>query len=202
MKILIIDDTVKNRMDALEQLPGHEITFANDFETALLYLANHVDVTEVNNLLKRNGFEPCYPDYQLYSMQLDMMETQDRAHEFHSLIYTAVAESGRLKCQFDMVLTDLYMPASSIGVAENFNPDELVPYGIILALKAVAKKIPKVAIVTCDNHHKGAFLQGLTRGLMYDNFPSLNGTKVIITTGMGNHTKNWKQAFNELMKDE
>ncbi len=58
--------------------------------------------------------------------------------------------------QFDVVLTDLFMPACPDGINKaKFASHEGTekPYGTVFALAALRRGIPMVAIVTSGNHH-------------------------------------------------
>lgn len=63
---------------------------------------------------------------------------------------------------FEVVLTDMMMPMSKETlVPEAFKPDEQVPYGFIVALKASLCGAKFVAMITDSNHHKGAMSAAL-----------------------------------------
>lgn len=63
---------------------------------------------------------------------------------------------------FDVVLTDMMMPMSERGLTrDTFKPTELVPYGIILALKAAHRGAKLVGLLTDTNHHNGAMSKAL-----------------------------------------
>src|SRR3989344_5957034 len=63
---------------------------------------------------------------------------------------------------FETVLVDMMMPAGKTGAAGgNCNPDEQVPYGFVIALRAALRGAKYVAMVTDTNHHKSAMSAAL-----------------------------------------
>lgn len=65
---------------------------------------------------------------------------------------------GFIKQEFDAVLTDLFLPASTRGVfPEILKLEEEIPYGLVLAMLAMRLDIP-VAIVSRDGHHSHPIL--------------------------------------------
>jgi CheY-like chemotaxis protein len=60
-------------------------------------------------------------------------------------------EGERINHTLDVILTDLFLPASKTGVS-NYNGTEEVPYGLVISMTAQRLGIP-VAIVTDTNHH-------------------------------------------------
>ena len=69
---------------------------------------------------------------------------------------------GKEDVAFEAVLTDMMMSAGRSGAASGMcNPNEQVPYGFILALRAALRGVPFVAMVTDTNHHKSAMSAAL-----------------------------------------
>lgn len=63
---------------------------------------------------------------------------------------------------YDVVMTDMNMPMNRDDLADGvWNPSELVPYGLILALRAAKCGAKYVAMVTDTNHHKNAMSNAL-----------------------------------------
>src|SRR3989338_4224046 len=63
---------------------------------------------------------------------------------------------------YDVVLTDLNMPVCSTPAFNSnqrntlWNKDEIVPYGIFIALRAVRVGVKRIAIITDNGHHASA----------------------------------------------
>ncbi|MCX6793216.1 MAG: response regulator [Candidatus Falkowbacteria bacterium] len=55
---------------------------------------------------------------------------------------------------FDLVITDLFMPASPTGLGDKSMAGQETPYGFVLALLCLRLGINKIAIMTDSNHHK------------------------------------------------
>lgn len=62
--------------------------------------------------------------------------------------------------EFDVVLTDLFMPAASDG-GNTEKAGETTPYGLVFAMAAIRRCVPMVAIVTKGNHHSEPMLWAL-----------------------------------------
>jgi CheY-like chemotaxis protein len=68
----------------------------------------------------------------------------------------------KLPLPFDVALLDLMMPMSPRTLAGGvYDPAKQEPYGFVLALRAASLGIPKIAVVTDTNHHKGAMSAAL-----------------------------------------
>lgn len=122
------------------------------------------------------------------------------------------SEIDYIESKFDVILTDLFLPASTNAVVGVKFSDE-VPYGTVLALAALRLGIP-VAIVTTGGHHANSFmwsldlldlqsrddefnpcLVGNTRFLCFN-----SGTRV--EDGKGGYVivKDWDQALERLLR--
>lgn len=74
---------------------------------------------------------------------------------------------GHLHHRPDVVLTDLMMPAERNGLGsgafeiffeKGVEPKTQMPYGLFVALQAVHNQVPKIAIVSGENHHEHPML--------------------------------------------
>lgn len=99
-----------------------------NLEDAKIQLADH----EVTTLSSINEIRDCYDD--------------DETGGFKGL-------KNYFK-QFDVILTDLFMPAIQYGARPGIY--EEVPYGVIVTMLALRFEIP-VAIVTDIDHHRNPF---------------------------------------------
>lgn len=102
--------------------------------------------------------------------------------------------------QFDVVLTDLYLPMSSNMLSsEAFKLGELVPYGFLLMCEAARKGAGHVAIVTDGNHHADCF------SAAFDHFSkfclTIERAKVMMLFAKLNNdgSKDWREALNRLL---
>jgi CheY-like chemotaxis protein len=66
-------------------------------------------------------------------------------------------DNKAIKQSFDVILTDLFMPANKRGISSNYNGADEIPYGLVIAMTARRLGIP-VAIVTNANHHSHPLL--------------------------------------------
>jgi CheY-like chemotaxis protein len=109
--------------------------------------------------------------------------------------------------KFDIVLTDLQMPMSSMMLNPNaFKLGELVPYGILLMIEAAHRGAKRVALVTDISNH-AQHNNWLVRAL--DNFlypMKIEKAKVLMMHAPmrmdadGERVKDWSEALNQLMK--
>ncbi len=139
LKILVVDDTPKNRDKAKEDLRAHSLTVASS-----------------------------------YGQAMTLIESE----------------------KFDVVLTDLYLPASKYHRALNSDAMDFwqtVPYGILIALEA-ARKGMDVAIVTDANHHTDFFSAAFDA--MRESY-IVGGRKLLLINYCG---KDWAQALKHLQE--
>ncbi len=62
------------------------------------------------------------------------------------------------KEKFDIVLTDLHMPMSSRCLGPKaFRLGELVPYGLLIVMESLARRVEEIAVVTDLGHHDDPF---------------------------------------------
>ena len=60
-------------------------------------------------------------------------------------------------CQYDVVLTDLFLPVSQEGQANKVIRDE-IPYGALFVLWALRTGVKKIALLTDGDHHSDPFI--------------------------------------------
>lgn len=171
LRILVVEDKASHRKAAEETLSGHELTIVNSFDEAIEIMKEKVDQDNVQRLLVEAGFPERPADKALRDA-------------YYKLRDEATAKST-IPFPFDVVLTDMMMPMSrKTIVPEVFNPEEQVPYGLIIALNAASRGAKYVAMVTDTNHHQGAMsaaIDHLGSAYYHDGTPSfsVNGAKVL-----------------------
>ncbi|MBI2443902.1 MAG: response regulator [Candidatus Magasanikbacteria bacterium] len=116
------------------------------------------------------------------------------------MAYAFLLKHGR-DCQFDAVLTDLWMPGpsgtSAFGVGQAKNCVSVpMPVGMMFALMAINLGVKIVAIVTDMSHH----CDPLTAGL--EKIEAL-GTRILCYNSQTNHTeegaKDWGNILNHII---
>ncbi|MEK9157622.1 MAG: hypothetical protein AAB638_00350 [Patescibacteria group bacterium] len=168
MKILVFDDSADHRRSAIALLEGHELTVVETYDEAEKALRLVVDRERVKQAMKAQfGVESPW----------DLPEEKREAYWDADRKATADATTYP---DFDVVLTDLLVPASNNQQGREgyrFVGQEM-PLGTVIAIRALAAGIKRVAIITDMNHHNhpasAAFdhLKGFSIGdvrLMCDN---------------------------------
>lgn len=140
MRILVFDDNEINRAAAYAQLKDHDLTVVGTYDEAQELLTPQVDEDKVSSILKNQfGDKEEERDLMKYFAAIDMARQQ-------AIIYPA----------FDVVLTDLLVPASSWMQGEKgreFVGKEM-PLGIFIGLMAAVRARAKyVAVFTDKGHH-------------------------------------------------
>lgn len=130
MRILVVDDSLANRRSAEVTLTGHKVTILENYDDAMTCMG--------------------------LAMAEDPAESIRRYCEHYSL--PAGLSRDPEQYAFDVVLLDLMLPASMMGLGLEsmweFRRKPLLPYGLVMAMYAT--KIPsvqRVAVVTATNHH-------------------------------------------------
>jgi CheY-like chemotaxis protein len=96
--------------------------------------------------------------------------------------------------EFDVVLTDLHLPMSSLTMGNKFKLGEPVPYGILLMIEAARQGVKKVAVVTDLSHHDDPFSAAFDH---YSRFPiSIEGATVrMLHARVNEEGKDWADAL-------
>ncbi len=136
MRILLIDDSELHRRSALQSLVGHDLTIVSTYD-------------EAHALLEKP-----------YVEDEPVREAMNARHSGLSDVawrntYEAIAWEMRPEARFDVVLSDLLMPASKMTMGEEglkFVGQEM-PVGFALALMASQVRVRYAAVVTDTNHH-------------------------------------------------
>ncbi len=153
MKILVFDDSQAHRKAAELSLKGHDLTIVGTYDEAQEALLPKTDYNkareEILPTLVREagmaGFTPCYKE-------IGKTSDIDNSKYYH---WEGVAlEQATTYPDFDVVLTDLMVPASkqALGCGEHLAGQEM-PLGTTIALLALTVGIKNVAVVTDMDHH-------------------------------------------------
>lgn len=143
MKILIFDDNATHRAAAQAQLKDHDLTVVGTYDEAQALLTPQFDYEKASAALKSQfaDFDP---------------RSADEAKKIeYSVARKAANEQATTYPDFDVVLSDLLVPASSQaqGSRDSLAGQEM-PVGIFIGLLAAVKARAKyVAVFTDSNHH-------------------------------------------------
>ena len=153
MKILVFDDSEIHRKTAKLTLQGHNLTIVGTYDeaqAALDAICDHKKKRSIlPNLLEKAGLPV---DFDRYGKHADATSADKQKYE-------EVCEAARKLAtsypDFDVVMTDLLVPASAQGMGGEGNQyiGKEMPLGPIIALLALAQGIKNVAVVTDKSHH-------------------------------------------------
>ena len=175
MKILVFDDNPTHRAAALAQLKDHDLTVVGNYDEARDLLTPEVDYDKAHQLM-RDRFGDVEPD---------------------SNVRKAIYEEATTFPDFDVVLTDLLVPASdeAQGSAGLDFAGREMPVGIFIGLLAPAKGRAKYVDVSTDSDHHSH-----PASACFDNFNAgegnptpftVNGSKVLLS-----NTRKWIGRFD------
>jgi hypothetical protein len=147
MKILVFDDSAIHRKSAELSLKGHNLTVVGTYDEAQKALLPQTD-----EKLRDQIFTEKFGDNDPYKSD---GITKDARQERMNFYRNEARKSATTYPDFDVVLTDLLVPASRQaqgGEGTKFVGQEM-PLGSIIALLALVNGVKKVAVVTDMNHH-------------------------------------------------
>lgn len=155
MKILVIEDKAANRKSAEETLGGHEVAIVSSFDEVIKVLEKErVDEEKVKQSMIDAGFR-VQPQVR-YGLGMYPRDVE------YWRLYREAEQKYVIPFPFEVVLTDMMMPMSYAKLAPTAcNVRGEVPYGFILALRAVMCGAKFVAMVTDSNHHDGPMTAAL-----------------------------------------
>lgn len=145
MKVLVFDDSAIHRQAALLTLGEHDLTVVGTYDEAAKLLSAVLDYDEADRLFKER--------YSGSPYDRDGISDQERETRF--AFYKECREKATRRPDFDVVLTDLLVPASSKAQGPEgmrFVGEEM-PLGTAIALRALSVGVKMVAVVTDMNHH-------------------------------------------------
>lgn len=142
MKVLVIDDSAIHQATAKAQLQQYDTTVVGTYEKAQELLTPQVNYRRAEAILESQfgNFKP--------------WDTKDEAkkQEYYAAEKVAREQATRYP-DFDVVLTDLLMPASSQSCRSSPLAGTEMPVGIFLALLAANNGAKYVAVFTDSDHH-------------------------------------------------
>lgn len=143
MNILVFDDNATHRQAAKLQLASHHVTIVGTYDQAQALL-----VPQTNYKLQKQFFVDKYGDDEPYEKR----EDRDERLAYYD---GECRERATKYPDFDVVLTDLLVPASRQAQGdegEKFVGQEM-PLGTTIALLALTAGVKMVAVATDKNHH-------------------------------------------------
>lgn len=194
MRILVFDDNETNRAAARAQLKGHDLTIVGTYDEAQRLLIPQTDHEKVQTIL-RDQFGDFNPDRWPYRFGDN---EYDRAREVGYIAAKRVAdEQGTIHPNFDVVLTDLLVPASG----QNLSREKLalarteMPIGIFICLLAAVRgRARYVAVFTDSNHHEhpaSACFDVFNKSEAAPTPFTVEGSKVLLS-----NTRAWLNSFD------
>jgi len=158
MKILVADDSQKQRIAAEVALKEHEVVVSDTFASTAELLKPEFNEERFRTMLVEAGLPVTFRAYD------------DGATEEQNAKYYELQDQAYDPCDFDVVLTDLMMPAERDGLGRTGLPfvGDPMPYGFTVALLALKSGVPQVAIVSNGNaddgnHHNHPILNSCDR---------------------------------------
>jgi CheY-like chemotaxis protein len=147
LKVLVFDDAELHRQSATLLLgQDYDLTVVGTYDEAQAALLEKTDLDKMENIFAEK-FGDCHP----YKAGIDDVLRRERIDFYHG----EAKEQATTYPDFDIVLTDLLVPASGQaqgGEGMKFIGQEM-PLGTTIALLALCAGVKKVAVVTDMNHH-------------------------------------------------
>lgn len=153
MKILVFDDTEAHRKSAEATIKGHDLMVVGTYDEAqkaLIPQTDHKLVESIRaDLLKEAGIKPGFDPWGK-----DKGASEEEKERFFKIGPLAV-EKATTQLHFDVVLTDLLVPASDQAQGRDSRAlvGKEMPLGTTIALLALVVGTKNVAVVTDMNHH-------------------------------------------------
>lgn len=152
MKILVFDDSRVNQISAKITLAEHDITVVGTYDEAQKALVPQRDWKKRERLEKQFIADAGLPaDFNPWANKDASEADKEKYEEARS----KAIEQSTTYSNFDVVLTDLLVPASRQAQGpegERFVGQEM-PIGTTIALLALYAGVKNVAVVTDKNHH-------------------------------------------------
>jgi CheY-like chemotaxis protein len=218
LKVLVVEDGLANIEAARKQLADHDLTVISSYDEAHYIITTVIDedalkkmvsvelpghkvsVTWGGSFRKLYGFDIIYFDGKKEGHKMIAWNKDHPLHDFVKRAEVACAHPA-----FDVVLTDVMMPKHRFMNSEGkLVVDSEMPYGPMIAFRAIQFGIKKIGILTSGNHHKNHFiyafhgLSGFTSGDIKlccsqgDDLPECKNDA-------GESVKNWKALLNRLL---
>ncbi len=215
MKILVVEDKEKNIEAAKNQLASHDVTIITGYDQAHKMIKAKLDLDELGTILnnelpsgwktvdEKKVFMDGNGIWDLVSPEGKKTSYWDAPKDVER-IYKVSAKKATHP-PFDVVLTDVMfskggdecMSAEGKELAKRQGE---MPYGPIVALRAIQAGVKMVGIITQGSHHDDPFIFAFDGLYGFKN----GDTKVVCTNGMQTETgvKNWAKLLEKLMSEE
>ena len=158
MKILVFDDSPVNRESASLSLADHDLTVVGSYDEAQKALTpvkdNVLYEKVLASLLEKAGLAPGFYPVTKILMGGRQELTSEQENEKYYAAEAEAEEKATTYPDFNVVLTDLMVPASAQACAGSELVGTEMPLGTTIALLALAVGIKTVAVVTDMCHHK------------------------------------------------
>ncbi|MCC6290471.1 hypothetical protein IT398_00085 [Candidatus Nomurabacteria bacterium] len=184
MKVLVFDDNETHRAAAHAQLKDHDLTVVGTYDEAQKLLTPQFDYEKASATLKGQ-----FGDFNPY-------RSDDEAKKAEYFAAEKVAnEQATTYPNFDVVLSDLLVPASRQAQGSMELVGKEMPVGIFIGLLAAVKARAKyVAVFTDSDHHShpasacfDTFNDGETAPTPF----MIEGSKVLLS-----NTRNWVNKYD------
>lgn len=186
MKILVFDDNANHRNAAKAQLKDHNVTIVGTYDEAQELLRPKRDYNKASAAMAT-----LFPGFKRYeSKDEEKNEAYDQAYKEQNELATKYPD-------FDVVLTDLLVPASeqAMGPDGYEHIGKEMPIGIFIALLAAAcGRVKYAAVFTDSSHHDhpgSACFDCFNAGEGNPTPFTVEGCKVLLS-----NTRNWVDYFD------
>lgn len=142
MRVLVFDDNPVHREAAEAQLKGHDLTVVATYDEARALLEPQVNHEQVKVDLAT----------QFGEFRARLSDDEAKSGEYFAFRKMA-RERATTYTYFDVVLTDLLVPASAKSQLYDGLAGQEMPVGIFIALLAVKGGAPHAAVFTDSSHH-------------------------------------------------
>lgn len=155
LKILVFDDSEIHQRSAKLSLESHDVTVVGTYDQAQTALTPQLDRAKAERLLPDLLEKAGLPrNFKPWGEKGKKEPSKEDQHKYHAA-YDEGKEAATTYPDFDVVLTDLLVPASRQaqgGEGLDFVGTEM-PLGTTIALLALTAGVRNVAVVTDKNHH-------------------------------------------------
>ena len=186
MNILVFDDNPIHRAAAVAQLKGHDLTVVGTYDEARDFVSSKYDWKKEHAILDAQ-----FPDFNYHKSDDEEKKTA------YAVAREVAREQATTYPDFDVVLTDLLVPASQDtqgGQGMRYVGQEM-PVGIFIGLLAAVKGRAKfVAVFTDSDHHShpaSACFDRFNEGETHPTAFMVEGCKVLLS-----NTRNWVSQYD------
>lgn len=185
MRILVFDDNQTHRAAAQAQLKDHDLTVVGTYDEAQKLLTPQFDYEKASKALKGQ-----FGDFDPYRSDDEAKNAE------YSAAKKLANEQATTYPDFDVVLSDLLVPASRQAQGSMELVGKEMPVGIFIGLLAAVRARAKyVAIFTDSDHHShpasACFDAFNCSGESAPTAFTVEGSKVLLS-----NTRNWVKQFD------